>query len=233
MSPNLYRRMKSPVRRVLELSPTLYCASARLKRSRNRNIVSRNSDLLVESFPRSGTTYFVASLGIAAPTLRIASHLHHQAHVELAVRKSVPSFVLIREPFAACISATVRLGDQVTFPQMLQRWSGFYEALESVPEVHFVSFESTVQEPEATILAVLSAANLSERLRNRVDHDEVIAVLDAMTEKRRRGNYDPLDVSRPTAERQERIEAVASEMRQQGGELLTRAIAIHERIQAL
>lgn len=233
MSPSLYRRMKAPVRNALEASPTLYCASARLKTGRNREVVTRSSDLLVESFPRSGTTYLVASIALAAPSLRIASHVHHQAHVQLAVKYGIPSFVLIREPMAACTSATVRLGDQVTFRQMLERWCRYYGALADLPEVHFVSFESATGDTAATVTEVLTMARLADRIVRTIEHDEIIAAVEVMAERRRRGELDPMRISTPTAERKARIEAVADEFRQQGGELLARAESIYASIEAL
>jgi len=225
--------MKAPVRNALEASPTLYCASARLKAGRNREVVTRSSDLLVESFPRSGTTYLVASLELAAPSLRIASHVHHQAHAQLAVRYGVPSFVLIREPMAACTSAAVRLGDQVTFRQMLERWCHFYGALADLPSVNFVSFESATGDTAATVARVLAIAGLSDRVVTKIEHDDIIAAVEAMAERRRKGNVDPMKVSKPTAERQARIEAVADDFRQQGGELLQRAESIYASIEAM
>ncbi|MSW45431.1 MAG: hypothetical protein F2520_09340 [Actinobacteria bacterium] len=225
--------MKAPLRNVLEASPTLYCGAARLKTGRNREVVTRSSDLLVESFPRSGTTYLVASLGLAAPSVRIASHVHHKAHVQLAVRYGVPSFVLIREPMAACTSATVRLGDQVTFRQMLERWCRYYSALAELPQVQFVSFESATGDTAATVGRVLGSAGLSDRIVTAIDHDEIIAAVEAFSERRRKGDRDPMRVSVPTPERKARIKEVADEFRRQGGELLRQADEIYARIEAL
>ena len=233
MNQGLYRRVKDPFRRVLEASPTLYCATARLKRGRNREVVTRSTDLLVESFPRSGTTFMIAELTLAAPSLRIASHVHHQAHVQLAVRYGVPAFVLIREPMAACVSATVRLREQVPFIKMLRRWCEFYEAVEAVPGVTFVSFESLTTAPNETVAGVMSIAGLSDRVVKEVSEQEALAEVEAMGIRRRRGERDPLKLSTPTAERKAKIEAAAAEFERQGGVLLDRANAIHARIRCL
>lgn len=233
MNQRLFRKVKDPFRRVLEASPTLYCAMARLKTGRNREVVSRSTDLLIESFPRSGTTFMIAELRLAAPSLRIASHVHHQAHVQLAVRYGVPTFVLIREPMAACVSATVRLREQVPFVKMLRRWCTFYEALESIPGVTFISFESLTTAPSETVSQVMSLAGLSDRLVNEVSAEEALAEVEAMGVRRRRGERDPLKISTPTAERKAKIEAAAVEFERQGGPLLERANAIHARIRCL
>jgi hypothetical protein len=233
MSPSLYRRMKAPVRNLLESSPALYCASARIKPGRNRNVVTRSTDLLIESFPRSGTTYLVAGLGLAAPSLRIASHVHHQAHAQLAVRYGVPAFVLIREPLAACASATVRLGDQVTFRQMVERWCRYYGALADEAALQFVSFESVTGDTVATVSRVLEIAGLSDRIVRTIEHDEIITEIEELSERRRRSDPDPLKISKPTPERQARIAAAVDDFRVQGGDLLRRADAIYASIEAI
>lgn len=233
MSGKLFRRMTEAARPVLELSPTLYCGAARIKPGRNREVVSRSTDLLVESFPRSGTTYLVAALGLAAPSLHIASHVHHQAHVQLAVRYGVPPFVLIREPMAACTSATIRLRDQVMFRQMLEGWCRFYGALADLPQVHFVSFESATRDTSATVAKMLEIAELSDRIVTTIEHEEIVAVVEGFGVRRSKGVRDPMTISVPTPERKVRSAEVAEEYRRQGGELLQRAETIYSGVAAI
>lgn len=62
------------------------------------------TQLVVEGFPRSGNTFAVFALRHANPELRIASHVHHPAQVKSAVRRGLPTVLLVREPLDALAS---------------------------------------------------------------------------------------------------------------------------------
>jgi glycosyltransferase involved in cell wall biosynthesis len=186
---------------VVALSPTLYCAVARAKRGRNRNIVDLSCDLVVESFPRSGTTFLVAALGLVAPEVTVASHLHHPAHVRLGLRLGVPVVVLVRDPVAACTSLAIfRPGSHPA--ELLSQWIAFYTDVARVPGVTFVDFDALVADPTATVDAVLSLVSEGDRGAFAVDASSVMADVDRLTIARR-GEVDPMRVSHPTPEREQ------------------------------
>lgn len=188
-------------RRVVALSPRVYCGIARAKRGRNRLIVDRSCDLLVESFPRSGTTFLVAALGSVAPEVAVASHLHHPAHVRLARRLEVPTVVLIRDPVDACTSLAIfRQGSDPA--ELLGGWIDFYSRVGQVPGVTFVDFRELVEDPTGTVAAVLAVAAPGGGPVAEVDPDSVIASVDRLSFARR-GEVDPMRVSHPTPEREQ------------------------------
>jgi hypothetical protein len=113
-------------RSLVAASPRLYCLAARSRRGRNRRVVDRHTDLVVEGFPRSGNTYVVAWLSLARPTLRVASHVHHLAHVRRAQQLGVPVLVLVRPPRDAVLSNLV-FRPEADPSELLGRWLEFYD----------------------------------------------------------------------------------------------------------
>ena len=67
-----------------------------------------STQLVVEGFPRCGNTFAVAAIELAQPgPVVISSHVHVPAQVKLAVRRKLPTLVVIREPLDAVASLLV------------------------------------------------------------------------------------------------------------------------------
>ena len=89
-----------------------------LGRPPEKSVVSRQSELVIEGFPRSANTFSVAAFKYAQTTeVRLVSHLHFAAQIQMAHRWGVPCLVLIREPLSACTSLIIR--EPVFPPRML------------------------------------------------------------------------------------------------------------------
>lgn len=130
-------------RGLVERWPVVHCAVARRRRGRNRRIVDRRTDLLVESFPRAGNTFLVAALRVAAPALSVASHLHHANHLRRARDLGVPSLTVLRHPLDSCTSLAI-YEDRQPDEALLRRWLAFHRAVADLPEVVVVRFEDVV-----------------------------------------------------------------------------------------
>ena len=72
---------------------------------RERKLVSRYTDLCIEGFPGSGTSFVSNSLRMAVdrPT-NIESHFHQTAQLKRALSFGVPAVVVVRDPAGACAS---------------------------------------------------------------------------------------------------------------------------------
>jgi hypothetical protein len=100
----------------LQRWPWLYTEVQKTRHRRKgfvRRIVTRNHAIMIEGFPRSGTSFAVQAMQSANPALvgRIATHLHTSAHLIRATQLAVPGMVLVREP-AAAITSMIALGIQ-------------------------------------------------------------------------------------------------------------------------
>jgi hypothetical protein len=67
------------------------------------------TDLVIEGFPRTGTSFAVAAFAMAQPRpVAMACHVHAPAQVVAAARAGVPSLVIVREPQDTVLSFVIR-----------------------------------------------------------------------------------------------------------------------------
>lgn len=92
-------------------------------------VVDRDTEILIEGYPRSANSFSVAAFDHAQGNHpRIAHHLHAPAHVLEAMRLGVPAVVLIRDPDDA-VPELVLARPHVTLRQALRSYLAFYEPL--------------------------------------------------------------------------------------------------------
>jgi hypothetical protein len=84
---------------------------------------------VIEGFPRSATSFAVAAFQMAQDRkVDIAHHTHSPAQVIDAVRRSVPTLLLVREPEDAILSLLVRR-PELTVAQGLRGYVRFHRPL--------------------------------------------------------------------------------------------------------
>jgi hypothetical protein len=73
-------------------------------------LLDENTDIVIESFPRSASSFAVAAFRLAQQprVVRVAYQTHAPGHVIAAVRRQVPALVLIREPMDVVVSNLIR-----------------------------------------------------------------------------------------------------------------------------
>lgn len=127
-------------RLLIEKSPTIYMVLLRIKnrgRKFERFIVSDQTDLVVEGFPRCANSFAVQSIRLLCRRdgreFRFATHAHSPAHVLSGLRLGKPTLVVIREPKAAITSLQAlwrQSGVSVqSVNELLKRYAQFYEML--------------------------------------------------------------------------------------------------------
>jgi len=96
----------------------------------NRELVDRDTDLLIESFPRCASSFAKAAFRMAQEPRkpRVASQTHAPGHVIAAVRLNVPALVLIRAPIDAAVSNLFRHPERGV-DGLLRGYLRFYEPL--------------------------------------------------------------------------------------------------------
>ena len=91
--------------------------------------VNRNTQLVIEGFPRSANTFAVGAFRKTQPIkLQIAHHMHVPAQILRAVHWKIPTIVLIRNPKDAVVSL-VMYDRQISINQALQCYVSFYKAI--------------------------------------------------------------------------------------------------------
>jgi hypothetical protein len=111
--------------------PTLYLPSIRRRyRPGQFQIPLRpETELVIDGFMRSGTTFAFTAFEQAQPRkVAVAHHAHAPAQIVGAVRQGTPVLLLIRAPEDSVLSLAVRL-PYVTLTQGLRSYARFYEPL--------------------------------------------------------------------------------------------------------
>jgi hypothetical protein len=109
-------------------SPWLALRLARLRGE--GELVDAGTDILIESFPRSASSFAVAAFRIAQEprSVRVAYQVHAPGHVIAAARMGVPALVLVRRPMDAVVSNLIR-HPQRGVSGLLHGYLRFYEPL--------------------------------------------------------------------------------------------------------
>lgn len=119
-----------------------------LQRMRGRGeVVDGDTEIVIESFPRSASTFAVAAFRLAQEprAISIAHHTHVTAQVLEGVRRGLPTLVLIRDPEQALISHMIRTPG-LPARSAVRGYVRFYEPIEPVlPRVVVGTFEQVVR----------------------------------------------------------------------------------------
>lgn len=131
------RRTLRRVRTRLSDSPVFLPVVLRLTPRGTTRRLDSSTELVVEGFPRSSNTFAVGALLVAsAGGFRVVGHVHAPSQIVLAVRRSIPTLVVIRDP-KATIRSLIVAAPHVRPRQAIREWVHFYEAVWDLRE-HFV-----------------------------------------------------------------------------------------------
>lgn len=88
--------------------------------------IGKETEIVIEGFPRSGNTFALLAFETAQPRpVAIAHHSHAPAQVIRAVRRGIPTLILIRRPADAVLSWVIR-DRHISVRQALRRYIGLY-----------------------------------------------------------------------------------------------------------
>jgi hypothetical protein len=122
--------------------PVLYMPWARYHHRYSMDrIVRHDTDLVIEAFGRTGTTFAnFAFLSAQRRRVRTVHHTHAAAQVITAVKMKIPTLVIVREPEAVALSHMAR--HQVSARPPLVAWIRFHQRLVSYrKDIVFCGFD--------------------------------------------------------------------------------------------
>jgi hypothetical protein len=132
------------VKRCIRRHPFLYFSIVGHRESVKRLRARRDSELVVEAYPRSANTTSMYALYYSQRSLKVGHHLHVPAHVKYAVRHKIPCLVIMRDPLDCVASLMVmrKGGDPVS---LLKDYIDFARITQSlIDDLVLVSFEEVV-----------------------------------------------------------------------------------------
>ncbi len=100
-----------------------------IARRRHGSPVDGETQIVIEGFPRTGTSFAVAAFDLAQDgAVRIASHVHAPAQVIEGARRRLPNLVIAREPEDTILSFVIR-NPHLSIGEALRGYLRFYEPL--------------------------------------------------------------------------------------------------------
>ena len=154
-------RFARALRRNISLYPGLYLPIRKFRKP--ETVVTRQTELLVEGFPRSGNTWMEALLrSCSERDLRLAHHSHAAGHVKYAVKIGAPTVVLYRDPDDAVRSYLTLYNNSIDARDAYLDYITFYEAVFPLRDkgVLFFSFDEVTQAPSKVIDSINSSFSI-------------------------------------------------------------------------
>lgn len=162
------RRLLRRARRLMGDSPALLPIVLWATPGSAKRAVGPDTQAVIEGFPRSGNTFAYFALQEANGPTPVSSHVHVPAQVRQAVRRGVPTLLVVREP-VACLASLLTAAPHVrvrpayqeyihhhrqvmdllddivvaTFPQITTDFGSVIDRLNARFGTEFVRFEQT------------------------------------------------------------------------------------------
>ena len=123
-------------------------------------LVNKETQIVIEGFPRSANTLAYVALKDVQIDLKIAHHFHYPIQIINGVRRKIPVVVLIREPKDAIISTLIR-EPHISIEIAVKRYISFYQiALKYKDYIVLVDFELVVSDFNQVIKLINKKFNL-------------------------------------------------------------------------
>ncbi|MDH3755052.1 MAG: hypothetical protein OEU32_14375 [Acidimicrobiia bacterium] len=91
--------------------------------------ITARTDLVVEGFPRSGTTFAAHALRLAqSEPIVITNHVHNLSILDVAISRSVPTLVVVREP-VDCLASYLVWEPAAPASTVLWEWLHYHSRL--------------------------------------------------------------------------------------------------------
>lgn len=206
-----------------------------LRRQHLHLLVQRDTELVIEGYPRCGNSYAVVAFERAQGSpVRLAHHTHSPTQIILAARWGIPCLLLLRPPEDAVLSLLIR-DPRYNANQALRTYLSFHRPLPGLG-AHFVSCDfSTLTGDFGRVITGINQRFGTRFAGYRTSPEadrEVFATLEQL-EPDAQGGTAEARVSRPSAEREaikaRRREELASPRNQA---LLTQAQALYRQLRS-
>lgn len=134
------------VRYFVNAYPLVYMPMARFRHRHSEDrVVSAETDLVIEAFGRTGTTFAnFAFLAAQRRRVRTVHHTHAAAQVIAAVKMGIPTLVIVRQPEEVALSHMAR--HRISARQALIAWIRFHKRLMGFRErIVFCRFDEMIR----------------------------------------------------------------------------------------
>lgn len=121
-------------------------------------ICSRDTALVVEALPRSGSSFLVGALNdLNHRKLKLSHHTHRLENLLIADLLEIPQVVLVREPVSAITALTISNPKPIAY--WAQRYAAFYETVTQLRgQFLLLRFEDLIGDPAFAIRQIAAFA---------------------------------------------------------------------------
>jgi len=224
--------LRFTVRSIINRYPKLYFSLLHVVRSPRRHLhVRRDTEVVIEGYPRSANTYAVCAFLFAQQRpVRIAHHLHAPVQVIQAVRWGIPTLILIRRPLDAIASRLIR-NPALSAERAVKDYISFYQAVQALRHgLVLATFEAVTRDFGQVIEALNSkfGTQFAPFVQNEENVRLVLRMVDEMDKADQgRESITITTVARPTPER-EQLKREKKKALLATGALLEKAEKIYE-----
>src|ERR671921_138288 len=216
--------------------PAVYFSLYRMLRTNTARIVTPDTQLVIEGFPRSGNSFarraFVSAQDESFDKTRIAHHLHVPAQVVRAAQWQIPTLVVIRRPRDAVLSFAVR--DPISVDQALRYYLSFYETVEEYRDAYVLGRFEEVTEDFGQVIRRINerfGTTFSEFRHDERNVDAVFARMERNSRKRFGEMSWENKVSLPFASREKKKREVGYDLDSpRRRALIARAETVYDRL---
>jgi hypothetical protein len=213
--------------------PAAFYGLYRLARKDLARVVTPETELVIEGFPRSANSFARVAFNRAQKgTVRIATGLHVPAQVIRAARWRIPTLVLIRRPKDAVLSFAIR--DPISVEQALKYYLSFYETVEGYDDAYILGTFDEVTEDFGRVIRRLNdrfGTTFSQFRHNERNVEAVLARVERNSKRKFGEAHWENKASRPVAAREQTKRELEHELEGlEAGRLLSRAEGVYERL---
>jgi hypothetical protein len=235
LATSLRRRLRQVpygARYLLNAYPAIYVPLSWLRhRDKTNWLVQRDTDLVIEGFGRSGSTFAVLAFELAQTrSVRTAHHTHAAAQVIRAARFGVPTLLIVRDPVGAALSHMVRRG--IPARPALAAWSRYHARILPYRERFVIVRSEALSTDLASAIRELNI-RFGTDFREFENSEENVAQVFEIIELQNRRKFGRTTeiVARPTVEREQRKAALRQEVQERRlTGLRTRAYEIYRQL---
>src|ERR687898_2709943 len=213
--------------------PAAFYGLYRLARKDRERVVTPETELGIEGFPRSANSFARVAFNKAQKgKVRIATGLHVPAQVIRAARWRIPTLVLIRNPKDAVLSFAIR--DPISVEQALRYYLSFYETVEEYRDAYVLGTFEEVTEDFGEVIRRINdrfGTTFSPFSHDERNVEDVFTRIEKNSSKRFGETSLEDKVSRPFASREKLKREVGYELEdQKRRDLISRAETVYDRL---
>jgi hypothetical protein len=213
--------------------PAAFYGLYRLARKDQGRVVTPDTHLVIEGFPRSANSFARVAFNRAQnERVRIANGLHVPAQVIRAARWRIPTLVLIRRPKDAVLSFAIR--DPISVDQALRYYLSFYETVEKYRDAYVLGLFEEVTEDFGQVIRRINGrfeTTFSEFRHDERNVDGVFARIERNSMKRFGETSLKNKASRPFAARERLKRQLGYELEDpKRRDLIARAETVYDRL---